>query len=38
MAAFRHAFAWPYSERPASLLNGLLKPETPKVLATRDSN
>lgn len=27
-AAFRHAFAWPYSERPASLLSELLKPET----------
>jgi adenosine deaminase len=26
-AAFRHAFAWPYSQRPASLLNGLLKVE-----------
>jgi adenosine deaminase len=26
-AAFRHAFAWPYQQRPASLLNGLLKPE-----------
>lgn len=26
-AAFRHAFAWPYSQRPVSLLNGLLKPE-----------
>lgn len=25
-AAFRHAFAWPYGDRPASLLNGLLKP------------
>ncbi|MBL1178330.1 adenosine deaminase [Pantanalinema sp. GBBB05] len=25
-AAFRHAFAWPYSQRPASLLNGLLQP------------
>lgn len=24
-AAFRHAFAWPYRQRPASLLNGLLK-------------
>lgn len=24
-AAFRHAFAWPYSQRPASLLTGLLK-------------
>ena len=26
-AAFRHAFAWPYSQRPASLLNGLLRTE-----------
>jgi adenosine deaminase len=26
-AAFRHAFAWPYGQRPASLLTGLLKPE-----------
>lgn len=26
-AAFRHAFAWPYGKRPASLLTGLLKPE-----------
>lgn len=26
-AAFRHAFAWPYSQRPASLLTGLLKPQ-----------
>jgi adenosine deaminase len=28
-AAFRHAFAWPYGQRPAYLLNGLLKPEEP---------
>ncbi|MCM0590814.1 MAG: adenosine deaminase [Gloeotrichia echinulata DVL01] len=34
-AAFRHAFAWPHSERPASLLNELLKPEPEKVLAMR---
>lgn len=27
-AAFRHAFAWPYSDRPASLLTGLLQPES----------
>lgn len=26
-AAFRHAFAWPYGQRPASLLTGLLKPD-----------
>jgi len=26
-AAFRHAFAWPYSQRPASILTGLLQPE-----------
>jgi len=24
-AAFRHAFAWPYSDRPASILTGLLQ-------------
>lgn len=29
-AAFRHAFAWPYGQRPASLLNGLLHPKRPK--------
>jgi len=29
-AAFRHAFAWPYSDRPASILTGLLQPETHK--------
>ncbi len=27
-AAFRHAFAWPYSDRPASLLTGLLQLES----------
>ncbi|MBD2742253.1 adenosine deaminase [Coleofasciculus sp. FACHB-1120] len=32
-AAFRHAFAWPYSQRPASLLTGLLHPESPNILA-----
>ncbi len=26
-AAFRHAFAWPYGDRPASMLTDLLKPE-----------
>ncbi|CCH68023.1 Adenosine deaminase [Richelia intracellularis HH01] len=26
-AAFRHAFAWPHSQGPASLLNGLLNPK-----------
>ena len=26
-AAFRHAFAWPYSQRPVSILTGLLRPE-----------
>ncbi|MBD2132152.1 MAG: adenosine deaminase [Sphaerospermopsis kisseleviana] len=31
-AAFRHAFAWPHDQRPASLLSGLLKPEPAKVL------
>ncbi|MBD2437823.1 adenosine deaminase [Nostoc sp. FACHB-110] len=35
-AAFRHAFAWPHSHRPASLLNGLLQPETSKVMAMKD--
>ncbi|MBW4669039.1 MAG: adenosine deaminase [Cyanomargarita calcarea GSE-NOS-MK-12-04C] len=33
-AAFRHAFAWPYGQRPASLLNGLLKESPTKTLAT----
>jgi len=28
-AAFRHAFAWPHRDRPASLLAELLKPEIP---------
>ncbi|MGK7873691.1 MAG: adenosine deaminase [Xenococcaceae cyanobacterium] len=28
-AAFRHAFAWPYSQPPASLLTGLLQDEPP---------
>ena len=32
-AAFRHAFAWPYSQRPASLLTGLLQTETAGALA-----
>ncbi|MBD0303080.1 MAG: adenosine deaminase [Tolypothrix sp. T3-bin4] len=36
-AAFRHAFAWPYGQRPASLLNGLLKPEPVKALSMRDN-
>lgn len=27
-AAFRHAFAWPYPKRPASLLNGILQDNT----------
>jgi adenosine deaminase len=35
-AAFRHAFAWPYNQPPASLLNRLLKPEFPKVLVMTD--
>ncbi|MBD2450375.1 adenosine deaminase [Nostoc sp. FACHB-152] len=35
-AAFRHAFAWPHRDRPASLLSGLLQPETPKVMAMKD--
>jgi adenosine deaminase len=32
-AAFRHAFAWPYGQQPASLLNGLLKSEIPNGFA-----
>jgi adenosine deaminase len=32
-AAFRHAFAWPYRQRPASLLNGLLNVQPTKALA-----
>ncbi len=32
-AAFRHAFAWPYGQRPASLLTGLLQNEHPEALA-----
>ncbi len=35
-AAFRHAFAWPYGQRPASLLSGLLQPESDRVLAGKD--
>lgn len=35
-AAFRHAFAWPYGQRPASLLSGLLQPERDQVLAGKD--
>lgn len=34
-AAFRHAFAWPYGQRPASLLTGLLQNEQPEVLAAK---
>ncbi|MEG3437590.1 adenosine deaminase [Pannus brasiliensis CCIBt3594] len=30
-AAFRHAFAWPYGQRPASLLTGLLSVTNPKL-------
>jgi adenosine deaminase len=30
-AAFRHAFAWPHGQRPASLLTGLLSDTNPKV-------
>lgn len=36
-AAFRHAFAWPYSQRPVSLLNGLLNTEPTKALAIMES-
>jgi adenosine deaminase len=32
-AAFRHAFAWPYGQRPASLLTGLLQSDRPEALA-----
>lgn len=32
-AAFRHAFAWPYSQRPASILTGLLQTEPASALA-----
>jgi adenosine deaminase len=32
-AAFRHAFAWPYGQRPASLLTGLLQNERQEALA-----
>jgi len=37
-AAFRHAFAWPYVKRPASLLNGLLQDSNTehKVLSARN--
>lgn len=30
-AAFRHAFAWPYSQKPASLLTGLLSVDNAKL-------
>ncbi len=33
-ASFRHAFAWPYGDRPASLLTELLKPEPAQALAS----
>lgn len=33
-AAFRHAFAWPYGKRPASMLSGLLqKPQEKELLS-----
>ena len=32
-AAFRHAFAWPYRQPPASLLSGLLQSDYPKTVA-----
>lgn len=35
-AAFRHAFAWPYGQRPASLLSGLMQPEPGGVLVGKD--
>ena len=31
-AAFRHAFAWPYAQRPASILTGLLQTESADTL------
>lgn len=31
-AAFKHAFAWPYGQQPASLLNGILNPSPVKML------
>ncbi|MGH2413438.1 MAG: adenosine deaminase [Microcystaceae cyanobacterium] len=36
-AAFRHAFAWPYRQRPVSLLNGLLNPQLTKALTVMES-
>ncbi len=30
-AAFRHAFAWPYSDRPVSILTEILKPESNQI-------
>jgi adenosine deaminase len=36
-AAFKHAFAWPYGQRPASLLNGLLHPELSKPVLEKYS-
>jgi adenosine deaminase len=32
-AAFKHAFAWPHGQRPASLLNGILKTQQAPILA-----
>jgi adenosine deaminase len=34
-AAFRHAFAWPHGERPASLLTGLLQSDESEVLVVK---
>ena len=34
-AAFKHAFAWPYGQRPASLLNGLLHPEPAQEISDK---
>jgi adenosine deaminase len=31
-AAFRHAFAWSYGQRPAALLNGLLRSTVPQAV------
>lgn len=33
-AAFRHAFAWPHGERPASLLTGLLQSDASEALTS----
>lgn len=35
-ASFRHAFAWPHNQRPASLLTGLLQPNSNGSLNRQD--